>query len=519
MRRRPAIAALAGALLLTLSVGFLAIVLLWRHAQDERARAEADYRAARDGLTVIVELGRWAFGLERDGLETKEIPNEHFSRCLEVARSHLFELAKPPTSDPEIWKLLAIADLVLGKTLDLRGKPIEAHAFHADAVTNWEKILQEDPHNLFAQHHRWESLIPLARFAERQGNDEESVRRWERTIIVGESMMPFMLDRELCDLAECRMSFSRLVDRLGDHERAWLILEGNLRMRGNVRAETNPTIVRDVESSTREHLCRLWESLLPLARFAERQGDAEESVRRWERAITMGESMMPFMFDRELCDLAECRMSFSRLVDRLGDHERAWLILEGNLRMRGNVRAETNPATVRDLETRTREQLCRLMERFPPPEFEGLAAEDWARRVATRLCLTASAYGTDPTLESERVYRLIESLGNRAASERHISRLDDARRTADRIHALAKLMVARYPDQSAAHLSLGTAFFQRAKNAWRLEDRGAVERYWELALAEARQALFLDPHNALASRDVTLVQRRLDGLRNPQRDK
>jgi eukaryotic-like serine/threonine-protein kinase len=428
-RRRPAIATLATALLMTFSVGFLAIVLLWRHAEAERneaelargraeaarIRAEADYRAARAGLTTVVGLGSWALNLEGRGLETRELPTEYFIRCLEVARYHLIELAKPPSSDPEIWKFLALVDLILGKALDFRGKPVEARPLHVEAVMYWEKILHVNPHDLFAKRHRWESLIHLAKVAEQQGN-------------------------------------------------------------------------------------------------------SEESVRYWERAISLGESLMPFRNDREFVELAECRFSLARLVDRLGDHERARTILEANLRMRGNVSADTKPATVRALELRTREQLRRLMEQFPPQEFEGLAAEDWARKVAAVLSSTRSTVSTDPTLESESGSRFIQSLSERAGSERRTSKLDDARRTADRIHALAKLMVARYPDQPAAHLSLAAAFQQRAKNAWRFDDRGAVKRYLELALDEARQALVLDPQNARADGDVTELQRRLNDLLAPQRD-
>ena len=71
---------------------------------------------------------------------------------------------------------------------------------------------------------------------------------------------------------------------------------------------------------------------------------------------------------------------------------------------------------------------------------------------------------------------------------RHTAKLDDARRTVDRIHALAQVIVARYPDQCRRAAPLpGHAFTQRAKNAWQLDDRTAVERNWKLALEEARE--------------------------------
>ncbi len=248
-RRRPVIAALAVSLVVALSVGFLAIVLLSRHAEaarnhadlerrhaerergradTERLRAEANDKAARVALADLLSMGIqglfYANALSRDD----------FIRHLQVARNALFELDKSQSHDPETWKLLAYTNLHLGKALDLQAKPVEARPFHVEAILNWEKILHQDPHDLFAQHHRWESLVPLAKVIEQQGNADESVRQWERTLSLGESMLPFMFERELSDLAWCRIYLSRLVDRLGDHERARMILEANFRMRDHI---------------------------------------------------------------------------------------------------------------------------------------------------------------------------------------------------------------------------------------------------------------------------------------------
>jgi serine/threonine protein kinase len=420
-RRRPVIAALAASLVVTLSVGLLAIVMLWRHdvaarnyadqerghADAERLRAEASYKAARVALAEMLAMG--IQGL----FETNALSSDDFIHHLQVARNRLFELDKLQSHDPETWKLLAYTNLHLGKALDLQAKPVEAHPFHVEAILNWEKILRQDPHDLFAQHHRWESLVPLPKVIEQQGNAEESVREWERTISVGESMLPFMLQRELADLASCRIYLARLVDRLGDHERARMILEANFRMRDTLPAEAK------------------------------------------------------------------------------------------------------NTDTLKGIELSTRVELP-LVERFP--ELESLAADEWAQRFIPLLDSTSRTDNKDPTLKAESEYRLIQSLSGRASSERRTAKIDDARRTTDRINALAKLMLARYPDQPAAHLALKEAFKQRAKDAWQLDDRGAVERNWKLALAEARQALVLDPKNVHARHDVPDLERRLNDLIVPKRE-
>ena len=53
-------------------------------------------------------------------------------------------------------------------------------------------------------------------------------------------------------------------------------------------------------------------------------------------------------------------------------------------------------------------------------------------------------------------------------------------------------MVARYPDQAAAHLCLGEAFPQRAKNAWQIEIAAPSSGIggWP---STKREALLLDP--------------------------
>jgi hypothetical protein len=98
------------------------------------------------------------------------------------------------------------------------------------------------------------------------------------------------------------------------------------------------------------------------------------------------------------------------------------------------------------------------------------------------------------------------------AWQRRLGRIDDARRLADRMHAFARFLIARNPGQPVAHLALSTAFTQMAKNAWKIDDRAAVERNWRLALEEARRALVLDPQDARAANEVADLQKRLDLL-------
>jgi tetratricopeptide (TPR) repeat protein len=254
-------------------------------------------------------------------------------------------------------------DLYLGRSFELQAKLAEARPFESEALMYWEKVLRQNPQDAFARHHRWESAIRLARGVEQQENSQETVRHWEQVVSLGQELIPTMTDVQLRRLAESRIYLARLVDGLGDHERARMILEANFRMRDILPAEAK------------------------------------------------------------------------------------------------------NSATLGNIELSTRVELRPLIERFPPRELEGLAAVDWAQRVITLLDSTSRTDSKDPSTESESEYRLIQSLSGRASSERRIAKIDDARRTTDRINALAKLMLARYPDQPAAQLALKEGFKQRAKDA------------------------------------------------------
>jgi tetratricopeptide (TPR) repeat protein len=423
--RRPAVAMLMAALLMTLSVGFVAIGLLWRHAEaarahadqqrihaererhlaeEERLHAEADYKLARAALADVFELGR-------RGLGTKDLTREHLIVSLQGARSRLLDLARTRPNDPEIWKLVASVDLVLGRDLDVRGKLFEVRPLLVEAVFYLERILHKDPHDPFAQQHRRESLVRLANVIKRQGNTEESVRHWERAIALVGDMLAIWSNDELETLAGTLPYFASLVERRGDDQYARTILEATLRSLSN----------------------------LPSNSLAAR-------VRVYSRKI------------------------YAELF-----------LLEGPSRA----------------------------------EFERLNAEDWAERTAGYLFSTLGPSDIDPIEGAESGYWLTRSLCVMAASERHNGKVEEARRIADRMHALAQLLVARYPDLPAAHLAMQNAFEQRAKNAWQAKDRVAIERNWRLALSETRQAGLLDPQDAETRLHVTVLQQRLNDLVAP----
>ena len=99
-----------------------------------------------------------------------------------------------------------------------------------------------------------------------------------------------------------------------------------------------------------------------------------------------------------------------------------------------------------------------------------------------------------------------------AADQRRWGRIDLARRTADRMLALTRLLIQRSPDDPSAHLLLADAYQQINKNAWQVNDRAAILHNLELAIAANQRALVLDPNSELAHHAMDRRQRRLKDL-------
>jgi hypothetical protein len=97
-----------------------------------------------------------------------------------------------------------------------------------------------------------------------------------------------------------------------------------------------------------------------------------------------------------------------------------------------------------------------------------------------------------------------------AAEQRHAGRLDDARRTADRMLALCRLFEAENPQHPLTYQALSEAYTQMYKNSWRTDDLEAVEHNMRLSLEAALRAQALDPHNEVAR---SMIYRRQQGLR------
>ena len=123
-------------------------------------------------------------------------------------------------------------------------------------------------------------------------------------------------------------------------------------------------------------------------------------------------------------------------------------------------------------------------------EVDRLPAQNWAELVAQAL-QSQSHSGPGKAEEANDGYLLMLLLAQETALQRRSGKLDDARRTADRMLALGRLFVERHPNQMIAYLALSHAYAQLYKNAWPVKDLVTVKRNLKLALDAAFKACLL----------------------------
>jgi hypothetical protein len=109
-------------------------------------------------------------------------------------------------------------------------------------------------------------------------------------------------------------------------------------------------------------------------------------------------------------------------------------------------------------------------------------------------------------LEPVAIGAAIEFAVERAAEQRKVRRLEDARRTVARLFAFAKLMEKRDPNEAFYHLLLCVAFEQESKNAWKVHDYTAIEgAQWRL---DERESF----HTEIVTRGKALYEKGRTGV-------
>jgi hypothetical protein len=232
-RRRPAASSLAAGLVVTVPAGFLCFLLLWRSAEAERARADAervksaaDYEVSRSALAEIVDIG--AASLEPTVVFTRD----RAIASLLSARPRIAQLHQRRPDDPANWSLLASVDLFLGRNFEYQKRWGEAEACFEESLMHWGKVVARSPTEFAPACRRWQTLVCLGRVLEQQGKEAESIECFERAIATGISVRPMLPDPEFDfgTLMDCRMNLAKMVEDHGDQQRAGSLLEANVRL-------------------------------------------------------------------------------------------------------------------------------------------------------------------------------------------------------------------------------------------------------------------------------------------------
>lgn len=274
-----------------------------------------------------------------------------------------------------------------------------------------------------------------------------------------------------------------------------------------------------------------------LADIADRQQRPDECLGYLRRAVDTSEKLERSPSGSSIWGTARIQNALAASLARHGDHEEARSMIAASRQWLQNVRPEAETielaawrifvfwdfdrSTIRsDSTPNSVSQIDDSSYRDPlsaptSPDADHLTSKEWA--VLALQNLLSVAHPDIPSSDKpEGGQVLLAFMSTMAAEQRHSNKLDEAGRTAARMLALARLLVERHPNQPHAHVALSQAYSQIYKNAWRVEDREAVERNLRLALEAAQRAQALHPDNGLALTQVTRLQRGLKDLLSPE---
>ena len=221
-RRRPSVAALAIALTLSLSAGFLSVVVLWRLAEAEHTRAEADFRTATEVLHQFVAF-------------TTEIPvpkvfdDRSLIPLLEKTRGRLVDIVRKRPGSDFILRELSIVDRRLGECLGMEGRWDEALVILEESVESLEESSRRVPLDHTACLDYLWACRGYADGAELQNRPEVGLYYLRRAVEAGEAIARRWPSGEaMVDLARMRSDLAAVLARRGDRAAARELLQANV---------------------------------------------------------------------------------------------------------------------------------------------------------------------------------------------------------------------------------------------------------------------------------------------------
>jgi hypothetical protein len=137
----------------------------------------------------------------------------------------------------------------------------------------------------------------------------------------------------------------------------------------------------------------------------------------------------------------------------------------------------------------------------------------WADGLLAEVQKRSQNFGIAPSVTPEVVWGIEHTAFTIGSEQRRLGKLAEARRTGERLCALADRLVTLYPDRPASFMMLSAAFVHQAKAAWKEDDKAIAHRMERQALDAARHAFDLDPRSMVARRLVEDREIRVARLR------
>lgn len=455
--RRPVIVALAATLLVTVSASFAGLIALLGRSETQRARAETARATAEENARfasrALAELNDMLFLALR---EERPPSQDRILATVRAVREEASTLRGHGGVGANNLANLAMLEHHLAAELVSRGEHGEARALYQDAIGMIEESLRLAPNDPKIASGLVDALIGFADLEVEFGRRREALELFDRAAALY-VILPVGSRPHGTILSIYRMR-GRIAD---DYAR-----EGNPRFLERTGGANLQLVEVLLRSSSDDPEAALFASLVH-----EDRGDAaqaEAALR--DAAHRLGKQAKP-------CE--ELRRSIVGAVALIAD------------------------PFARQIEQRLR------------PGAEGNLSA-WSETFLNLLSDRSAVFGLDRSAVPLVGLEIAESASHVGARYRRTGRLDDSHRTADRLMAMAEAFVRRYPRDAVSYFILSKAHAQKAKNAWKVEDRAAVRRAMVAAVESARRASSLDSQRKDIPQHLAELGRRLARLDHTQ---